>query len=314
MAPHLLGIDIGGTKCAVCLATLEGRILDKSGFATNEPLGPGQAIERFFSEAEVLLERYNATPAAIGISCGSPLDPERGIIHAPPQLSSWKDVEVVRILSERFHAPAFLENDANACALAEHRYGAGKNCRNMVFLTFGTGMGAGLILDNRLYRGTNTYAGEVGHIRLRDSGPVGYHKAGSFEGFCSGAGIAQLARQERATFAGPTLLSQTPTARDVGEAAAKGDALSLQILESTGHYLGLGLSYIMDILNPECVVIGSIFVRCEEFLRPSMERTLAAEALSQTHKVCRIVPAGLGEQVGDHAAIAVAHEGMKRSR
>ena len=181
---------------------MDGRIVDKLAFPTNEPLGPKQAIEQFTIHAQALLERHKATSAAIGISCGSPLDPEHGLIQSPPQLSSWKDVEVVRIFSERFSTPAFLDNDANACALAEHRYGAGRNCRNMIFLTFGTGMGAGLILDNRLYRGTNTYAGEVGHIRLRDSGPIGYHKAGSFEGFCSGAGIAQLARQERAIQAG----------------------------------------------------------------------------------------------------------------
>ena len=130
----------------------------------------------------------------IGISCGGPLDSKKGIIFSPPNLPGWDNVPITRILSDEFGVETALQNDANACALAEWLMGAERGHSNMIFLTFGTGMGAGLILNGRLYSGTNDLGGEVGHIRLAKTGPVGFGKAGSFEGFCSGGGIAQLAK------------------------------------------------------------------------------------------------------------------------
>jgi glucokinase len=308
MGDRFLGLDIGGTKCAVCLGDDRGAVIDRISFPTREPLGPAQAVKRLLASAQTLIKRHRVRLRAIGIACGSPLDPEHGIIQAPANLPSWQEVEIVRLVRERFGVPAFLENDANAGAIAEHAFGAGRGCRHMVFLTFGTGMGAGLILNGRIYRGANTYAGEVGHVRLAADGPVGCRKAGSFEGFCSGGGIAQLAVAERRRWTGPTRLPEAPTAKDVGAGAEAGDELSLRILDVSGHHLGLGLACLLDILNPELVVIGSIFARCERFLRPPMERALAAEALPQTRTACRIVPAQLGERIGDLAALAVAYD------
>ncbi len=308
------GFDIGGTKCAVCLGTADGAILDRRSFATEEPRGPAQAIENLFRCADELLRAHQAAPIAVGISCGSPMDPEAGIIQAPANLPSWKDVAIARMVKERLGLPAYLENDANAGALAEWLFGAGRGARNVVFMTFGTGMGAGLILDGRLYRGTNVYAGEVGHLRLSPYGPVGCRKAGSFEGFCSGGGIAQVGRIERVAWDGPTELGEQPSARDIGEAAARGDALALHILALTGEWLGRGLAVVLDVLNPQVVVLGSIFARCERFLRPAMDAVLRAEALPQTYSVCRIVPAQLGERIGDVAAISIAHDACTRAR
>ncbi|MBA3847741.1 MAG: ROK family protein [Planctomycetes bacterium] len=303
---YFLGVDIGGTKCAVCLGDDAGTIIDRIAFATNERQGPQQAIDNLIRSAQQLIDKHRPKLSGIGISCGSPLDPERGVIQAPANLPSWVDVPIVKIFSERFAVPAFLENDANAGAIAEHAFGAGRGCQHMIFCTMGTGMGAGLILNGRIYRGANVYAGEIGHIRLERFGPVGCRKAGSFEGFCSGGGIAQLAAMERGQWQGATCLPERPTAKDVGEGATQGDALSLKILDQVGHYLGVGLAYVLDIINPERVVIGSIFARCERFLRPAMQRALEAEALPQTVRACTIVPAQLGEQIGDFAAIAVA--------
>ena len=130
---------------------------------------------------------------AIGVSCGGPLNSRTGVVQSPPNLPGWDDVPIVKILEDAFGIPAFLQNDANACALVEWKYGAGRGCENMVFLTMGTGMGAGVIADGRLLRGARDMAGEVGHLRLEKDGPVGYGKAGSFEGFTSGGGIARLA-------------------------------------------------------------------------------------------------------------------------
>ena len=164
--------------------------------------------------------------------------------------------------------PPFMENDANACALAEWRWGAGQGCRSMAFLTFGTGLGAGLILDGRLYRGACGMAGELGHWRLSDYGPTGYGKEGSFEGFCSGGGIRQLAEtlaalRERQKGA-PVSMGPGPlTARVVAQAAGKGDPLALEVLDHVARQLGRGLALLVDLLNPECIVIGSVYARCE---------------------------------------------------
>ena len=189
------GIDIGGTKCAVCLGRHvddEIEIIGRRQFPTLPT--PRRNIQQFMRLLEELMEAHNvASLRAIGISCGGPLDSHRGLILSPPNLPGWDRVDILTPFRERFGVPAAVENDANACALAEWRWGAGRGCQNMVFLTFGTGMGAGLILDGKLYSGTNDMAGEVGHVRLAPEGPVGYGKAGSFEGFCSGGGIARLA-------------------------------------------------------------------------------------------------------------------------
>ncbi|WP_308638321.1 ROK family protein [Paenibacillus silvisoli] len=312
------GIDIGGTKCAVTIGrSIADRIelLDKTAFPT--PPTPDAAIERLGAELEQLLERHPAEKArltAIGISCGGPLDSARGLILSPPNLPAWDRIDVVTPFERRFGVPVGLQNDANACALAEWKWGAGRGTRSMIFLTFGTGMGAGLILDGRLYAGTNDNAGEVGHVRLAEKGPMGYGKAGSFEGFCSGAGIARLAQQaasERVEAGGepPSYarggVSGVST-KEVAEAARQGDPDAVLILREVGRMLGRGCAMLIDILNPQRIVIGSIYGRQQELLEPVMLEELRKEALGASLAVCDIVPAGLGEHVGDYAALSVA--------
>ena len=207
-----------------------------------------------------------------------------------------------------------IQNDANACALAEWKFGAGKGTRNMVFLTFGTGLGAGLIINGQLYSGTNDNAGEVGHIRLAPFGPVGYGKAGSFEGFASGGGIAQLAKTKlmEKYHMGETVSWCTRedidaiTAHTVAVNARKGDPLALEIIGISGRFLGHGLAVLIDILNPECIVIGSIYARNEALFNPLIREVLQKEALGVASQVCKIKPAELGEQIGDYAAVSIA--------
>jgi glucokinase len=247
----------------------------------------------------------------IGVSCGDPIDSKRGLIQSPPNLPGWDDIPILEELKERVPGcRPHLMNDANAGALAEWRLGAGKGCQNLVFLTMGTGMGAGLILNGRLYEGTTGSAGEAGHIRIAPDGPVGYGKAGSFEGFCSGGGIAKLARAWAAGHDNQaSFLSDKPehiTARDVGEAAESGNTDAIELLEFVGDKLGRGLAVIVDLLNPERIILGSIYVRCRKFLEPAMRKALEEEALSKPLGVCEIVPSRLGEEIGDHAALAVA--------
>lgn len=328
---RLLGIDIGGTKCTVILGSYysksetdkekfeeEINIIDRISFPTKVQKGYDYCIGRIIENIETLLNR-NVRKAEeifqIGISCGGPLDSKRGVIMSPPNLPGWDHVPVVDILEKRFGIKARLENDANACVLAEWRFGAAKGCRNIVFLTFGTGMGAGMILDGKLYRGTNDVAGEIGHIRMSEYGPVGYGKSGSFEGFCSGGGIAQLARMkvlermqrgERVSFCDAQDKLPLLDAKIVGNAAEAGDELAQEIYRISGKYLGKGLSILMDILNPEMIVIGSIFARSRDLLWPAALEAIEDECLAYARNVCRIVPSGLGEKIGDYAALAVA--------
>lgn len=312
----LAGVDIGGTKCAVCVASVAAstvRLLDKRQFPT--PTGPGPVLAAVRRELEALAAEQGATVSAIGITCGGPLDSRRGLILSPPNLPNWDGIDVVTPFREQFGVPVGLQNDANACALAEWQWGAGRGCNNMIFLTFGTGMGAGLILDGRLYSGANNLAGEVGHIRLADYGPVGYGKIGSFEGFCSGGGIARLAQMyaemELQMGRSPSFCATWDdlpgiTAEKVGLAAQTGDELALKVFAVVGRQLGRGLAILVDILNPERVVIGSIYSRQRAILEPIVLQTLAEEALPMALSVCQIVPAGLGESVGDYASLAVA--------
>ncbi len=314
----LAGIDIGGTKCAVSLG-IAGNDSIEILSTISRPTPPRDFPGCLDMLINLLRDQLQSHPdwelTAIGISCGGPLDPANGLIFSPPNLPSWDAVDPVTPLSTIFHVPVQLRNDADACALAEWKMGAGKGTRNLLFLTFGTGMGAGLILNGKLYCGTNGMAGEVGHIRLADEGPQGYGKEGSFEGFCSGGGIADLgrrkARQALATGNPPLFCPDqaalaTIDARAIALALLQGDPLAKEIYRTVAAYLGKGLAMLVDILNPELIVLGSIYLRQQEVLESGMWVELTREALPRSLTVCRIAPSALGERIGDYAALSVA--------
>lgn len=312
----ILGLDIGGTKCAVILAEKIGeniKLTDKRKIPTDLSVSPKEMIDTLIKYADGMLK--GAIPERIGVSCGGPLNSVTGTIEGPPNLPGWDNVKIIEILEKHYGVKAKLQNDANACAVAEWKFGAGKGTKNMIFLTFGTGLGAGLILDGKLYSGTNDNAGEAGHMRLDNFGPVGYGKAGSFEGFCSGGGLAQLgyikALEKAQTGVYPMYFKKgmtmsEVTAKTVADAADNGDETAKEVYRICGEQLGKGLSVLIDILNPERIVIGSIFARSENLLRDGMERVINKEALPSAVKCCKILPAALGEQIGDYAAVATA--------
>lgn len=326
MMQYVVGVDIGGTKCAVALGIVcreageiyGFRLLDRNSFATAEEAGPEEVLSRLVFCVRRMIKGNRIAKGQIlgtGICCGGPLDHRTGMIQSPPNLPGWHNVPVVRRMEEELGIPAFLQNDANACALAEWRFGAGRGCQDMVFLTCGTGMGAGLILRGRLYCGSGDMAGEAGHIRLNDTGPVGYGKEGSFEGFCSGGGIARLARKkiqekiqvgDHPVFCPEWSMSLRVTAQDVAKAARAGDLLALEIFGVVGEYLGRGLAILIDLLNPEAIVLGSIYQRCEDLLAERVREVVRREALAVSAEKCRILPAGLGDKIGDYAAFTVA--------
>ncbi|MBR3767006.1 MAG: ROK family protein [Clostridia bacterium] len=317
---YSLGFDIGGTKCAVVLGkgempqSHEELIIDKIAFPTEVKRGYKVIIQEMLDTADTLLKRNGITDTqkeliGIGISCGGPLNSFKGTINCPPNLPDWDNVPIVSMFREYFGVKTVLQNDANACAVAEWKFGSGKGTKNMVFLTFGTGMGAGLILDGKLYSGTNDMAGEVGHIRLSEDGPEGYGKRGSFEGFCSGGGIARLTNSliEKAKENGEEsiLFGNEISAKTVAVAAKSGDALAKRIYEICAEKLGLGLSILIDILNPEAIVIGSIYSREPELFDDILNDVIKNEALSYSREVCKILPATLGNSIGDYAALGL---------
>jgi len=314
-----LGIDIGGTNCAVIAGTKSMEILERIEFPTEVNLGPEFAISKLLKHSSAIVKKLSDyTITAIGISCGGPLNSKNGIILSPPNLPEWDNIHIAKTFQDHFKAPAYLQNDANACALAEWLYGAGKGTSNMVFLTFGTGMGAGLIIDGKIYTGTNDSAGEIGHVRLAKNGPMGYNKNGSFEGFCSGAGIKRLAEHiisekmdngKEVSFIKNRDELQKLTAKEVAEAANAGDKTALKIFQTSAKYLGLGISILIDIINPERIVIGSIFYRYPDLFKNICNDIIKKEALESSANACEIVPSGLGESIGDYASLSVAVNG-----
>lgn len=314
---YYLGIDIGGTKCAVIAGTTDMEILKREQFATETERGPDYAISRLIETAKrVCSELGNEHELkAAGISCGGPLDSRTGMIQSPPNLPGWDEVPICKLFNEALNVPVFLQNDANACAMAEWKFGAGKGTENMVFMTFGTGLGAGLVLNGKIYTGTNDLAGEVGHIRLADDGPEAYGKKGSFEAFCSGSGIARLAKivireklnkDEVVAFCENEDQLENITAKTLAQAADTGDATALEIFETSARYLGVGLSILIDVLNPQRIVIGSVYARNPHLFETISRKVFEAEALEPAVKVCEVVPAALGDQVGDFASLSVA--------
>lgn len=289
----IIAVDIGGTKCAVARADDSGTILESVAFPT---VARDETIARLLEETAKFQPDENVR---FGISCGGPLDATRGIVMSPPNLPTWDNVPITRLFTERFGGRAWLMNDANAGALAEWKCGAGRGSQNMVFLTHGTGMGGGLILNGQLYEGTTGDAGEAGHVRMAENGPVGYGKAGSFEGFCSGNGIARLAANRIPGVA-------NPTAKDVFLMAGNGVPEALEIVNESGRYLGRALAILIDILNPEVIVLGSIYMRSGHLLEKAMRKALEEEALPSALAACRIVPAQLKEATGLIAAAMVA--------
>lgn len=313
---YYIGIDIGGTKCAVIAGTTEMEILHRIQFATQTEKGPDGAITKILEGINELMRLHGDRELkSIGISCGGPLNSKTGVIQSPPNLPGWDNIPIVAMVEERTGIQTGIQNDANACALAEWKFGAGKGVENMVFLTFGTGLGAGLILNGQLYTGTNDNAGEVGHIRLAEDGPVGYNKAGSFEGFCSGSGIAKLAqtkarekldRGEKVSYCPSYDAIGTITTAHLAKLANEGDEQAQELFNISAKKLGEGLSVIIDTLNPERIVIGSVYARNPHLFNELTKEVIAREALPGAWNVCQIVPAELGDKVGDFASLSVA--------
>jgi glucokinase len=309
MDAPIIGLDIGGTRTAVVLGDQRGQIHARTEFDTHAKRGFYPVFAEMCACASRLLAESgggNAAPGAVSVSIGGPLEIDAGIIQSPPNLPGWKAIPLKSLLAQRFGLPVYVEHDGNAGALAEWYFGAARGLRNVVFLTMGTGFGGGLILNGQLYRGTCDLAGEVGHVRISDTGPLAFGKVGSWEGLCGGAGIAKLAAMRHPQRWRPDAI----TAREIAELARASDAAALSVLDEVSQHLGRGLAMLIDILNPEMIVIGSLVVRLGELVLRPARAVVEREALPEAVKACRLVPAELGERLGDVASLCAAIQAL----
>ncbi len=320
-ASYLLGHDIGGTKLAVTVADRNGMILQKVRRPTEAERGPRAVVASLVDMSREAMARAALSPAelaGVGVSCGGPLDTETGVVYAPPNLPGWDEVPLRAWLESALSLPVFVENDANASALAEWSFGAGRGCRHMVYLTMSTGIGGGIILDGRLYRGPNDTAGEVGHMTIVENGPVcGCGKRGCLEALCSGPSIARRAREKVQAAHGSRMVDLAGsepaciTAETVMDAARQDDPAAREIVDETARYMAVGLGNIVNILNPEVIVIGTILVKAQDLLLEPIRAYLRCETWPRVYDKVRVVPAGLGDEVGDLAAIAVIRQAVR---
>jgi len=303
----LLGFDIGGSKSAAIIGDGDGNALAHEEFRTSTP---AETIGRLIELGQCLCE--GEKPAACGIACGGPLSSREGLVLSPPNLPGWDRVPVVQRVREVFGVPTVLENDANAAAVAEWRWGLKCQVDNLVYLTCGTGQGAGIILGGRLIRGKQDLAGEIGHVRLLPMGPVGYYKAGSVEGLTSGTALGNLARLHLQERHEPTRLGKIPiaqvTGKEVGEAAIDGDEFAIRIVREQADYLGQACAILIDILNPQRISLGSGALRFGSLLLDGVRAAARREALPAAYENCVIDKAVLGDQIQDLAALAIARE------
>lgn len=306
-SPLILGFDIGGTKTAVVLGSFDADILLRRVFPTNANLPFEATFEQIIRQTNTLIEEAKAfgypQPEFISVSVGGPLDIDEGIIYAPIHLPNWDNIHLKDLLSDIYKIPVYVEHDGNAGALAEYYFGAGQGYQNIIFLTMGTGLGAGIILDGQIYRGTNDCAGEVGFIRMDRYGSYGTTWEGSWESFCSAAGITRLAKKRF-----PEVWDEHTTAREIVEKSLQGDPQANEIISESGSWLGRGLATLVNILNPERIIIGTLGVVLGDLLLEPARQRMKMDAIPRAAEVCEIVPSQLGEQIGDAAALmAVIH-------
>jgi glucokinase len=311
-----LGIDLGGTKIFAGLVERDGRIVAKEYRKTEAREGPEAVFDRLTDVATQLLtaegiDRQRVT--AIGVAAPGPIDTMGGLVTAPPNLPGWHDVPLAEVIEKRLSLPTFLENDGNAAALAEYRFGAGRGCEHMVYVTASTGIGGGFILDGQPYRGTSGAAAEVGHMTLLPNGPLcGCGNRGCLEALASGTAIAREAC-ERVARGVPTLIAELAegdlsniSAKLVAQAADEGDIEAQLILDEAMGYFGIGMANLVNLLNPRIIVIGGGLTNMGERLFDPVRRTIDRRAFRTSAHAVEVRAAQLGHDVGLLGAAAVA--------
>jgi len=299
----VLALDIGGTKLAAGVVDPAGRIASFLVEPTHSAEGPERTLERLFALGRKAVSESDVDWSEIGgggIGCGGPLDAERGILIAPPHLPGWRDVPVGALAAREFERPVTLENDATAAAAGEHAWGAGAGTRNMVYLTISTGVGGGVVIGGRLYRGSTGNGGELGHVTVDWRGRAcrGCGRRGCLEAYVSGTSIAERARE-----AGLGVV----TATDVAAAAGSGDPVATAVWDETVEALACGLTSIVNLFEPELVVLGGGVSRAGDRLLAPVRTAVRADAMRPAGETVRIVTSAFGDRVGVAGAAAIVY-------
>lgn len=316
--PWILAIDLGGTSIRAARADATGRLHQVVRVPTQAHQGPERVISRIVELLGQLLppEGWGAV-RGLGVSVAGPLDPYLGILLTPPNLPGWRDVPLKEILERKLGVGAFLGNDANLAALAEHAYGAGRGVDDLVYLTVSTGIGGGIILGGELLLGAGGLAGEVGHMTILEGGPqCNCGNYGCLEALASGTAIARRAREMLAEEPASIMLQLVQgdasqiTAEIVGQAAQRGDGFALQVMAEAGHYLGVGVLNLVHIFNPRRVVIGGGVAQAGELLLEPARRVVTARAMPNFLADLEVVPGLLGDDAGLLGAVALVRRAL----
>lgn len=315
MENYVVGIDIGGTKLATVVANNSCKIINKVRRPTLADKGPEYAIQLLFDMVYQTIEEVSlelGTIKAIGISCGGPLDTKTGVVYSPPNLPGWDAFPLKDRLETEFKIPTTIENDANASALAEYRFGGGRGYDVVLYMTMSTGIGGGIVVNGKILHGANDSAGEVGHQILLPDGPqCGCGKRGCLEALCSGPAIARRAKEAIQDESNSVIIALADGKLDaiksehVLEAAKQDDTLAKKLIDETAYYMGWGIANLVNVLNPDIVLLGTIAIAAGDLLLNPIRQTVSTFAMSRPAEVVKIMPAQLGESLGDLAAIAL---------
>ena len=316
----ILTVDIGGTTILIALVSTEGEILAREYCPTVAEEGPRPVIDRMLSAIDKLLKSRNISPSqlhSISIAAAGAIDVDSGIVTMSPSLPGWVDVPLRDTVEAAYGISTFLLNDANAAALGEHRFGAGRGSANLVYITVSTGIGGGIIIDNNLYSGTSGSAGDVGHMTIDVNGPVcNCGSTGCLETLASGTAVAREAinrikNGERSSLAETKDGIENITAEKVGQAAREGDALALAVVSRAARYLGVGLANLVNILNPDIIIVGGGLSKLGDLLLEPAREVMRERAFRLPARAVRIVPSQLGDDAGVLGAVLFAHQTKK---
>jgi len=296
---RILGWDVGGTASAALVGTSEGEILARDQWASGARRGFEAMLADFLARAEPLLRRYPDV-SAMGVSVGGPMNAASGTILSPPHLPGWDDIPLGEILRERLGLAVRVEHDAAACLLAEWFWGAARGASHAIYLTCGTGCGAGILLDGRILYGPDGQSPETGHIRLADDGPEMFGKCGCAESFCSGEGIGKLA-----AYMFPRRFGGQADARGLGELCNAGDEQARRVLARSARMTGRLCALLSDIFSPQVIVLGSLARYFGRWWLTEVTEEFHREALA-INAAARITTPVLGERLQDLSAIAAA--------
>jgi len=304
----VLAIDLGGTKIRTALISNKGKIMAKEYSLTLASEGLEAMMGRMLSGIDRLLSLKNLAPFQLhgmSIAAAGAIDSEKGLVTSSPNLPGWHDVPVRDIVRSKYKVDPFLINDASAAALGEHEFGAGKGVNNLIYLTVGTGIGGGIIIDGKLYCGVSGSAGEIGHMTIDVNGTrCNCGNTGCLEILASGTAMAKEATRRIKQGEGSSLTKivegkiENITAETVEFAARGGDYLALEVISKAATYLGVGMVNLANIFNPEMIIVGGGVAKMGELLLEPARRVVQERAFKLPAKAVRIVPAQLGDDSG----------------